>query len=252
MEAGSGAGKAGVIGRSGAVVEVLDRVAYKYGGPDDLYAQAELCERLGPAVAPVILEKYKRANSYYMEKLQPLSNRNPLVLTSRAAKLLSLHVWPQSSTYDESYPDWRESVDEYASGSGLPSVRDLYQPQKTVYRLIHGDPTFANMMERKDGDLVLIDPVPARANVPSVVEMDMARIVQSLYGWEHALDPDGWAMVQNPEMIMDRIFQRTDHLRARRTYFWAAYNCLRIIRKNVDATSVGWASTNLKLFLEKL
>lgn len=240
-----------MIGKSGSKVEVLDACAYKFDGTDNLYAQAELCELLGPEVAPLILQKFQVANSYYMEKLHHLKNKDPASLIKEAVRLLATHVWPRGSSYAEEFPNWREAVDAFTDGK-LPCIDALYDEPE--FCLIHGDCTFANMMRRKDGSLVLIDPVPPRANAPSLIEMDIARLVQSIYNWEHYIAPDLWPLIGPAESILleDTLLDVVGYSRQPRVLYWCAYNCLRILHKSVDPDSCGWAKEHFELFREKL
>lgn len=48
----------------------------------------------------------------------------------------------------------------------------------------HGDPTFENVMARRDGSVVLIDPIPATSAVPNLRCVDLGKVLQSIGGWE--------------------------------------------------------------------
>ncbi|HOY83267.1 MAG TPA: hypothetical protein PLB92_14130 [Rhodoglobus sp.] len=51
--------------------------------------------------------------------------------------------------------------------------------------VIHGDPTRENLMRRiPSGALVFIDPLPMRTYAPGMPIFDVAKVVQSLLGWD--------------------------------------------------------------------
>jgi len=107
-------------------------------------------------------------------------------------------------------------------------------------------------MRRENKSLVLIDPVPPRVDAPPVIEMDVARIIQSIYGWEHALNPEKWVAIPNVEPYIHRLFYLLPKQSRKASFYWAAYNCGRIIKNNADDLSVTWARNTLPLFLKEL
>ncbi len=241
-----------MIGRSGAKVEVLETVVYKFGGKNPK-EQGRYCEILQPPAAPQILKIYD--NGYYMERLIDIHDRSPKELVGAILKLLATYVWPRPSVVSaEEMRDWRKSVETF-SDQAVPGlngslVYDLYE--EDCFRLTHGDPTFANLMQRKDGNYALIDPVPPRPTAPPVIEMDIARLVQSLYGWEHALESSAWPDVKDGPDLAQQMIDFFPGKSTPRIWFWSAYNCGRIIYNNADAASVLWAQEALPKFLEKL
>jgi len=197
-----------------------------------------------------------RADSYDME---PLDHWAPSVGEMPAAiedikHLLRSHVWNRDPLFH--HADWREAVMRTSAAKCAwidPAiVRDLYPsgvaPKAT---LIHGDPTFANVM-LKDGALRLIDAVPCRDDVPSLRELDFARMLQSAYGWEHALDAS-WPALKGEHLALifkDEPAHLVGELTAR-AFFWASYNCGRILGHDFDARSSDWARTLGPRFMEK-
>lgn len=49
---------------------------------------------------------------------------------------------------------------------------------------VHGDPTWDNCMLRHDGELVLTDPIPPGVCLPSIRALDIAKVCQSVMGYE--------------------------------------------------------------------
>lgn len=252
-----------MLGRSGAsIVDLGGSIVQKTGGVTDLSKQASLCQYLGTEVAPEILSIYQ-GRGYLMEKLYPLAPeiRDYEYLLGEIYVLLLRHVWGRTPQYWNGY--WR--LDLAGRLSTLNRFRlaghldELYSTDE-VGTLIHGDCTIANLMTRANGDFVLIDPFPCRANVPSLRELDQATMMQSAAGWEHALDPDGWPQPDS-ERLFDLILAGYSEERIRRIYFWAAYKCVRILSHPIEECTVdheGWRRTEewaehwLSYFMEKL
>lgn len=68
---------------------------------------------------------------------------------------------------------------------------DLYRSRLPMFSLIHGDPTWSNIMQRGEGGpWVLIDPIPPKPWVPPVQEVDESKVMQSLLGWDLPYDRD--------------------------------------------------------------
>jgi hypothetical protein len=55
---------------------------------------------------------------------------------------------------------------------------------RTEICTVHGDPTFENVVYDSNGDLILIDPNQQTAPTICIPELDAAKILQSLFGWE--------------------------------------------------------------------
>lgn len=253
-----------MLGRSGAsFVDLGDRIE-KAGGTTDLRKQASLCRYLGTEVAPEVFST-SYGGSYRMEKLSPLApeTRDYEYLLSEIHTLLLRHVWGRDPQYWNGY--WRIDVAGHLSTINrfrlIEHLDELYPSLVDESRtLIHGDCTIANLMTRANGDFVLIDPVPCRANVPSLREVDQAALIQSAAGWEHALEPDDWPQPDS-ERLFELILAGYNELRVRRVYFWSAYKCVRILAHSVTHATedvAGWRRTEewaehwLPQFMERL
>jgi hypothetical protein len=98
---------------------------------------------------------------------------------------------------------------------------------------MHGDATVANALETEDGALVLCDPAPPRADLPSLRSIDEAAILQSLLGWEVHLwgigPPEGyvWPWVE------------LDDVQLTRMQWWMRHKCRRI-RRYARGPEVEW------------
>lgn len=239
------------LGRSGAYFEfntASGRVR-KTHPKKSLESQANLLRKLGENICPRV---YSVGDNWYsMEMLDPLSEEwksHPFTLAQEIYRILRKQVWGRPHIHHN--PSWIEDCLQYV----IERDSELYKFLERLYSrvqfcLTHGDPTFANTMQRGD-DLILIDPVPCRINVPSLPEMDCARIIQSLYGWENALDPN-WPKPDHPSVLVTELFGPSELLLGR-AYFWAAYNCLRILDHNTDAEANNWATCHYKLFVEQI
>ncbi len=50
--------------------------------------------------------------------------------------------------------------------------------------VVHGDPTFENLVFDLTGEIILLDPNPQPAASLAIPELDVAKVMQSLCGWE--------------------------------------------------------------------
>lgn len=247
------------LGRSGATITYdSPTVVRKTGGSTRLRQQYELMKYLGPKVCPLVydLDTESPARWYTMEALKPF---DPYYTTlnrtiQRVLELLTGHVWVKEPSYE--YKEWRSAVDLHLRDKAPWMNRDLADrlilntEHQHEFVQVHGDCTFANLMVRKD-TLLLIDPVPCRPPVPSVKEMDGARILQSIAGWEKSLLPtwpkyDTWQGFNDFHKGWSKTFGKSPHSRLAtvsicRCYWWAAYNCSRILVHDQDPVSSAWA-----------
>ncbi len=246
------------LGKSGATICIGEREVTKAGGTTDIIKQAFLCKAIGPSVCPEVYNIDFRNQSYTMEKMVPVDNRPVPELVTRAYFLLKENVWCKK--VPDIFPTWMHDVNNWLGRFPVnnPSVTfdyeshctrlqslffELYPETPRTHYLIHGDATVANMMKNTTGSLRIIDPVPPRKNVPSLVEVDVAAFIQSLCGWESCGDR---CLTVEPvsKEIRTLVFQLAGESKTlyRRSFFWAAYKCLRILRNNYDVESCLWAN----------
>ena len=238
------------LGRSGAKIEILEDRARKEGGFGDLRGQVDHCLQLGTVVCPQIYQVDYLARWYEMERLDPASPRFLIHHLHEAKTLLAKHVWSRPAS---SFVGWRKHVVDRAARHGV----DLRHPMKILYpeneepafRMTHGDCTAANFMVRNKKDLVIIDPLPPKASVPSLPELDMADMLQSCAGWEHVLDRESWHEPHYGE-ASKIVLNGADELTRMRAHFWAAYKCVRIWSHGADAGAF-WALDRFDFFMER-
>jgi len=178
-------------------------------GPECLQEGA-YCEVLGKDVTPRIL--CLTTDGYVMEKLEKAA-RHPDLLC-QITELLKKRVWSRpSQDYDvagKSYKDHHKEL-------GL-EVPDWAVP--TSFCMTHGDPTASNTLLR-NGQLILCDPRPPRAYVPQCRESDMARIMQSYFGWEVAAYGEPIIRYKFPDFWLNPSIRH-------KVSFWLAATTLRI------------------------
>lgn len=190
-EAGVSTGQTAAPGQSGAVVRLYDESAYKFGGPDvpRLVAQGEWLQA-HPAPGIVRVSQVG-LEGYWMERLSPLPV-SMLDLRRTAIGIIDVlrrDIWlhPPETTLDWDghvhYVLQRAAEHAPAYAPRLNTAQRRVDPESLVRCLTHGDPTFANVLLR-DGDPVLVDPIPADWRVPPLQAVDLGKIVQSLLGYE--------------------------------------------------------------------
>lgn len=247
-----------MIGRSGATIQYVgDGRVLKKGGTTDLAGQATMLEEMGEQVCPSVIRRAQ--DGYVMEELEELSaaeRDDYQVLIVKVLNALHAHVWCRPAPPYQT--DWRNGVTDWIKRHALWIDRELFHelypaPESLDVSYTHGDPTLANVMIGEGADphgrrVMLIDPVPPRRNVPPARTMDLARLMQSAAGWEHALDPERWRRPPS-ERLFSTILGIDSITTQRRIFFWAAYNCARIQHHDFDRDSVHWAQVWGPIFL---
>ncbi len=205
------------MGRSGASLEfcVLKRGLH-------VHEEAVHAQLLGPAVCPRI--PLIGTDLYVMEYLSPVPMTPELPLAAEA--ILANCVWDRSPI--DCTPYWWQRLFE-TTGIGAPdwTWKDVEQC------LTHGDPTFANMMSRpiegvNRGQMLLCDPVPPGRRVPQIREVDQAKILQSMLGWEamiggRCIPSAGGFTWDEPDFLQDGLGEA----HAQRLMFWTGISMLR-------------------------
>lgn len=207
-----------MLGFSDAKLAVIKR------GPEEVREQGLLAEYIGPDVCPHIYRYHP--DGYEMEVLEPPAARNTLWLTSVFAKLTT-HVWTHGSYRGWNF-EWLGPLTTWAEKAPWlkNAINEVYpfEPQ-TGYRLIHGDPTLANLMQRSNGDLVVTDPMPRleyRKEIPNRVEVDLGKLLQSAMGWERMLGCHN-SLWQQPELVLNIAGDLK-----RETLLWGAIHLARV------------------------
>jgi hypothetical protein len=210
------------MGKSGARLDLAVRKSGKGAGE-----QGNFCRILGSTVAPRIYQW--DAHGYCMEYLTPLPELTvDLPITIEA--ILESRVWSRPPEYG--HGSWIENLHN-TTWIIVPPWAHQTQPCLT-----HGDPTIANVMLRDDTSnrIVLCDPVPPGHRVPQIREIDQAKIIQSMLGWEAMIGGrvlgKGWDNWITPKFLM-----RSSQDDVWRQAFWTGVTmrrCIDHLRNNLD------------------
>ena len=183
-------------GQSGAALELLPDGSIAKWSPDEELARSIIrqgqwlmnhsCEALVPV-------RGVYSNGYTMQPLCPLPLKviDPLNLALEIKRRLEGWIWNRPAEVDVNIAEMTAYAKYLASqwfdGSELELTLEAWISYIDWSRfqtcLTHGDPTFSNVMLRGT-ELVLIDPIPARAQIPPFRAVDIAKICQSLLGYE--------------------------------------------------------------------
>lgn len=128
-----------------------------------------------------------------------------------------LWTWFWHSTPSYAAPDWLSNLNE-TLGIQVPEWAHVTQERC----LTHGDPTFCNVMRRQNRDIVLCDMTPP-VRVPEIQEIDQAKILQSMLGWEGVVG-GRWV---NVEWQMPLFIERATKESSRRLAFWLGVTMAR-------------------------
>jgi hypothetical protein len=230
-----------MTGNSGAKFEFHDDLVVKYGGDSDLVEQYNLCLALGPEVCPRVFDAVAQSNSYSMERLVP--GPDPSVdLLFTVFSMLMKKVWSRSAV-SHAPNGWLDHIEKWCEENAPWIVNgidtyDLYSNyQMENYCFTHGDPTLANVMRRRDGSgIVLIDPCPPRPGIPSLREVDVGKLLQSVAGWE------GVPLAVPAQQVAEAAWDSTSGVELglwrARCYFWAAVACARVVRHGTPSEAV--------------
>jgi len=230
------------MGISGARFQLVSAgIVRKWGGPD-VYEQGRYLQRLGDKACPKIFHVDDVRGCYDMEFLLPhdthgRETKSDIIADGwDIAHILEEHVWPRPSVYARAeLQNWREPLAGFLSKLSYQYVETM----KTLYPasdwwdeaecMIHGDPTIANMMHRTTGEPVLIDAIAPRGKMPSLREVDLGKVSQSMLGWEELLGdrPRGGGL----DCFNAWLAQQTDrgtHWK-QKIQFWTGIHCARIL-----------------------
>jgi len=199
------------VGASGARIEFTSEdtvVKSAANGVDRLIAQAMMMKAVGKVVFPEII--FIGPHYYEMERLIPLKWTRARVagdIIYEMCAMLPLIWGPyQRVRFGDMITDAHR---EYMRPRWGPHYRrmenwldGLLDEEVTKATRIHGDPTVENVMQRRiDQRIVFIDPIPANDYIPSLIAIDMGKMLQSIFGYERILRPD--TPVLNPTDTME-------------------------------------------------
>jgi len=180
------------FGQSGATVEVNVTAVRKSGG-DSLRINQQCDWLIEHSECRGIVDVLFCGDGWYeMERLSslPIKMIDPDRLREEIYLLLETQVWNRPARQEDDWTAHDEYINRLAverlsreEHEGLQRLRGAVNVEALTRCDIHGDPTYSNAMLR-DGQLVLIDPIPAGPRMPSVREVDIAKIMQSRIGYE--------------------------------------------------------------------
>lgn len=237
------------LGMSGARIEVV-----KTGL--NVADQARYCRDLGCDVAPAIYwihEDCDRSlDAYSMELLQPaaLTFDNFVAMHGVVSEL-----WKQPARVWNG-PDWFDELYYFLVGSDSlrEKLTELYMHQYDQPRagLIHGDPTMANLMQRRDGQLVITDPIRPVGKVPSLVDVDRGKLLQSVMGWEVQLGAPEWR-TGKINALCQVVLKGLTRLESHRAWFWCAVHLARTVPyTQADLYLNQWAAETIHSIINSL
>lgn len=186
-------------GQSGAVVKVEGDIAYKRGvtpaSAEATVAQGEWLSRQESPHLPNVFMLFE--DGYAMERL----NHLPIGLVSWDAVAGSVmdclrgSVWDPDDDVTINWSSHSAYVSELTERYGysarlIPMMREVIDLEQHGFlhatASVHGDPTFSNVMLRGGYhyDVVLIDPIPPRSELPMLQAFDAGKLLQSVFGYE--------------------------------------------------------------------
>lgn len=184
------------LGSSGAIIECLDEYVVKRDtvNPTRMQDQYVMMAKIGTRAFPRV---YAAGHAYYvMEKLEPLQWTEERVAGGIIFEMRDLLpvIWGSyhMRLLGEVMPVMH---DEYMRSRWGPLYKrmkkwkdDMLDLQVHVCDNIHGDPTVENVMQRGD-QLLFIDPIPANHYIPSIMAVDLGKMLQSIFGYEKKARP---------------------------------------------------------------
>lgn len=238
-----------MAGQSGAVLNVSDDSVFKRGVGvvgDRVLAQGKwLAQHRSAALVQVRdvhdASGHSGATSWYqMERLYELPWQ--VVSAERLAVevlgLLARHVWcEKSETLADDWDCHLEYVQHRCEEQGV-DPHDLTEWGEDVAKfyedvqhwpsrcLVHGDPTFSNVMMNQLGAVKLIDPIPTPKYMPSVYTVDVGKVLQSMTGYETLRF--GTPCIADDDEVMARLAADSQILDAARYFCLVHY--VRLLR----------------------
>lgn len=237
-----------ILGFSDATISVLKRGM-------ECKTQGLLAEYIGPDVCPQVLRFHE--DGYEMEVLSPAPHRGPLALVTVFGKLVT-QVWGRTAFRPEWLGSWLKPLHDWAEAAPwiLPILPKLYwEEPEHGYSLIHGDPALANLMLRDGHTLIITDPMPRmeyRAEIPSLREVDMGKLIQSAMGWERMLGCDSANSMWEDQDEVLRLIPAEYQAKA---MLWGAIHLARVsIRapKKGHHKIAGWAEDTSRRLVKEL
>ena len=224
-------------GSSGATItrDTVRRTIIKAGdkrvGVQGSWIRQHKCNSL-----PLVGETWP--TGYIMEMLNDLPRGivAPNLLLAEMLRTLYRDIW---SRKPEVVMDWDKHIEKVnglandAERLLLDKARDQIDWTHVTLCLTHGDPTYDNVMLRPDGSIVLIDPLPATQAVPSMMAVDLGKVLQSVTGYEYLRYGDSSFSGARREVLAE-YFNDNEMMAA---HYWCAVHYLRAIPYMQDGTT---------------
>jgi hypothetical protein len=242
------------MGYSGAVIKPCSTGIMKVAPKGTLLLQqARQCENLYP-LTPKVTGTWCTENEdgYIMEKLEEpeeprYGDHSLWVLGTLARMRAMLHgeAWAKPLRQSDSWVDlmntWIGRIAPSYLITKLQWMLHTYFEDKLVSGCtIHGDPTLANVLYRKNGDLVISDPIPPVGKMPSHYTVDLGKLLQSAIGWETLL----YDWRYNKDTAIASVLRTYSKPVQAKAWFWCAIHCLRILPYSLEKRIEQWAITN--------
>lgn len=161
----------------------------KIGKDETILRQARIMERRKDVYCPFSVSGLDNGNYFYVMPLYDDYKKEMSVAAAKQAIWKLQNLWGGSTTLRRIDP-YRAAYQEYVDNLEMPSFlravcRNLYDKTRTVEGTraeeVHGDATLGNIVHSEEASW-WIDPNPRI--VPLEVELDLGKILQSLYGYE--------------------------------------------------------------------
>jgi hypothetical protein len=190
---------------------------------------------VGPPIYQIMPDGYCMAT---LDTSQSWS-MDPAILLDKVFLVLQTCVW----IHPEPAPNWKPFFEEWASEQPVPlmdQMRSLYATDKLRGTRIHGDPTLANAMFDRFGQVHIADPIEPKGKMPSFVSVDIGKLLQSVAGWEHVTLGASMMDADSIQRFCERL--QPSHLK--RGMFWLMVHALRILPyakgSSCDHTLISW------------
>ena len=203
-----------------------------------LHDQAEYMRHIGPELTPHV--DFHVPGGYVMEKCWPYRASKPEQYVADVVPVLE-QIWRRPTVRGTSHdlgahyryvmervrqcmPTYETRVSHLIQSLDLASCRPC---------LVHGDPTYENVMKRP-GSILLADPLPPQPYMPELAAVDVGKVLQSLLGYE--LVERTWSIAawqvdsERATQMVSEALNRPEYDREVRAAAWFAFaHCVRLL-----------------------
>lgn len=215
-------------------------------------AQGHYMRVLGCDVCPAVMDI--SSNEYAMIRCEPFmpgTAEDSLFALGQMYSLLEREVWRFGAVARSC---WKTSLKDFCAKHGFEvqnMLEDVYGETPVYWQRIHGDPTLANVMFTQymagvsGPSLRISDPIAPRDKVPSLIEVDMAKMMQSAIGWE-ALILD-WPHLSSSHVMA--LWSRIPEKYWDRVRFWLMVHLIRILPYTFNTSVNLWCTRKARSIL---